>query len=62
MNEPTEPQGTPVQRRQQEFEDPHYHDDEGEVVPVDDIPARGSRLPNRRKPVRRPPPRRHYED
>ena len=51
-----------VQRRQQEFEDPHYHDDEGESVPVDDIQSRGPRPPTGRKPIRRPPPRRHYDD
>jgi hypothetical protein len=52
----------PKPRRFQEYEDPHYHDDE-EVVPADDIISRSPRNPPRRKPIRRPPPRRpHYED
>lgn len=49
-------------RRHQEFEDPHYHDDEGEVVPADDVQPHGPRLPMRRKPMRKLPTRRRYEE
>lgn len=49
-------------RRHQEYEDPHFHD-EDEPVPVDDLEPPGPRPPRRGKPQRRlPPPRRRYHD
>lgn len=48
-------------RRQREYEDPGYHDDI-DVVPADDVERHDGRPPVRRKPTRRPPPRRWYED
>jgi hypothetical protein len=62
MSEPSaNPGGFVPQRKVQDYEDPHYHDDEGEVVLNDDV-ERASRPPSSRNKPRRPPPRRHYED
>jgi hypothetical protein len=62
MTDSSETPNEPRQRPQNEYEDPHFHDDD-EVVPVDDVEPRSPRVPSRRKAVRRPPPRRpHYED
>jgi hypothetical protein len=47
--------------RRKEYEDPHYHDDD-DIVPADDVDHPGHRPPVRRKPGRRLPPRRHYEE
>jgi hypothetical protein len=48
-------------QRDKEYEDCHFHDDD-EVIPVDDAEPRKTRPPGPRKPNRRPPPRRRYED
>jgi hypothetical protein len=56
---PNEPQ---PQRKYKEYEDPHYHDDDVEIVPADDVDQPNTRTPPRRKPNRRPPPRRHYDE
>jgi hypothetical protein len=61
MNDNPDTSGELRQRRQKEYEDPHFHD-EDEVVPVDDVQPRGPNPPTRRKPNRRPPPRRYYEE
>jgi hypothetical protein len=61
MHEPTDSSGEPQPRRHQEFEDPHFHDDD-EVVSIDEGERQGARPPARRKTLRRPPPRRHYEE
>jgi hypothetical protein len=54
---PNTPDSPPPQRRTQEYEDPHYHD-EDEVANVEDgEPHR--KPPPRRKPL--PRPRRRYE-
>lgn len=53
---------TPRPRLDKEYEDPHYHDDIDVAVPVDDVDHSESRPPLKRKPSRRPPPRRYYED
>jgi hypothetical protein len=62
MTDPTHPPSEDRPHRQDDYEDRHFHDEE-EVVPADDVPARGSRPPVRRKPSRWPPPRRpHYDE
>jgi hypothetical protein len=61
MTEPTDPQA-PRSRIEKEYEDPHYHDDEGDVVPADDVTPHGPRPPLKRTPARKLPPRRHYEE
>ena len=49
-------------RAHQEYEDPHFHDEEPEIH-HDDTDRRTGQPPSRRKPQRRIPPlRRHYED
>ena len=63
MNEPASPNHhEPPMPRKQEFEDPHYHDDD--ELPGDDERPQNSRPGLPRKPARRIPPlqRRHYED
>ena len=61
MDDSPETPDEPRPRRHQEYEDPHFHD-EDEVVAPDDGPPRPA-APGKRWPVRRPPPpRRHYED
>ncbi len=47
--------------RDKEYEEFQFHDDD-EVIPADDVEARKPRVPGQRKPNRRPPPRRRYED
>jgi hypothetical protein len=55
--------GEQPQRRHQEYEDPHFHDDEDYELRGDEHTTGKSRPPSRRKPSRRPPPpRRRYED
>src|SRR5437016_6273228 len=61
MYEASDASGESRPRRHQEFEDPHFHDDD-EVVPTEDAERQGTRPPARRKTVRRPPPRRHYDE
>lgn len=61
MEQPNDPHGASRQRRGQEYDDPHYHDD-AEVEPPDNDEIGGPRKPARRQPPRRPPPRRHYPD
>ncbi len=61
MTEPTPNPGPPRPRQDKACEDPHYHDEEPEIV-ADDQPASDSRRV-RNKPMRRlPPPRRRYLD
>jgi hypothetical protein len=60
MNEKPEHPAEPQPERHKEFEDPHFHDDD-ELVPQDDLERPGHR-PARRKPSRKLPTRRHYED
>lgn len=59
MEEPS--QQDSVSRRSNEYEDPHFHDDE-ETPQSDDMRSSGERLPAKRKPIRKLPSRRHYED
>jgi hypothetical protein len=61
MNDTPDTPPEPKFRRDQEYQDFHYHD-EDDVVPADDVDQRRTRQPARRKPPRRPTPRRHYED
>jgi hypothetical protein len=51
----------PRPHRDEEYQDSHFHDDD-EVIPADDTGPRRPRFPKQRKPNRRPPPRRHYEE
>lgn len=54
----------PRPERHKEFEDPHFHDDD-DLVSQDDMEHPGRRLPSspsRRKPSRKLPHRRHYEE
>ena len=48
-------------RRDPEYEDFHFHDDD-DVIPADDVQPRRVRPPAQRKPSRRLPPRPRYED
>ena len=49
-------------REGKEYQDSRFHDDD-EDVPVDDLTPRKTRLPARRKPTRKNPPRRYdYDD
>ena len=57
MTDPASQPEPPVQRQVQEYEDPHYHDDE--ETPSDDGHPR-PRPPARRKTLR--PPRRRFEE
>jgi hypothetical protein len=49
-------------RRDQEYEDPHFHDEDAELPPADEENASGRHVPARRKVRRKPPSRRYYED
>jgi len=51
----------PRPRREEDFQDSRFHDDD-EIVPADDIRPRQTRVPGRQKPVRRPSPRRHWDE
>ena len=51
----------PKPRPRREFDDPHFHDDE-DRVPADDVEHWGTPPPARRKTVRRPLPRRRYDE
>lgn len=62
MNEPTEHPHDLPQRRHYEYEDPQFHDDDGEAALTEEGEPRAPRPPQRRKPLRKLPPRRHYED
>jgi hypothetical protein len=63
MSDPTtNPGETPSQRKYQEYEDPHYHDEDADLPPGEETELRTARAPGRRKAKRRPPPRRHYEE
>jgi hypothetical protein len=49
-------------REGKEFQDSRFHDDD-EDVPVDDVLPRKTRVPDRRRPNRKPPLRRYdYDD
>ena len=61
MNNPPDPPETPRQRHQKEYEDCHFHD-EDESVPSDDFDKGGKRPPVRRRYIRKPPPRRSYDE
>ena len=56
-----DPDDLPDSRRQrgEEYQDYHFHDDD-ETVPTDNEAPRKLAAP--RKPNRRPPPRRHYDE
>ena len=58
----TNPDEPKPQRKHQEYEDPHYHDDDVEAAPAADADQRGSRPSARRRPNRRPSPRHHYHE
>jgi len=60
MNEPLDEPQDP-KAREKEYPD-LYNQDEYEEVPTDDIQPRRQRLPARRKPSRKPPPPRHYDE
>jgi hypothetical protein len=63
MNDSTDKPTDPKPRRPQEYEDPHYHDDDIFLPPPDDTQPPGARPRAPRKTGRKiPPPRRHYED
>lgn len=51
----------PKLRPRREYDDPHFHDDE-DTVAADDVEHRATPLPARRKTVRRPLPRRRYDE
>lgn len=61
MDQPTPPQKGPTPRHQQEYDNPHYHDDDAFEAPADDVNQQRAtpRKEGRRIP---PPPRRRYED
>jgi hypothetical protein len=62
MNDsPINPQASRA-RLHNDYEDPHYHDEDSDIH-LDDHPREG-KLPIKRKPPRKlpPPSRRHYED
>jgi hypothetical protein len=62
MTDQPQTPGVARPRRFQEYEDPHFHDDD-EVATPDEGQPRGPTVPGRRYHVRRPPPpRRHDED
>jgi hypothetical protein len=63
MSDPTTNPGEKVPpRKYQEYEDPHYHDEDVEIGSTDEPEHRTRRPPGRRQASRRPPPRRHYEE
>jgi hypothetical protein len=59
MHEPSNSPSEPRPRHAQEFEDPHFHD-EDESVPADDVEPHAGQPLARRRALRRPPPRRRY--
>jgi hypothetical protein len=61
MSEPHPSPETPKPRKDVEYEDPHYHDDD-DILPSDDVEKHGSRPPIRRKLPRKFPTRRHYDE
>lgn len=52
----------PHHRRYQEYEDPHFHDDDSESESSEDRPAPINRPPGKRNSPRKLPPRRWYDD
>lgn len=46
--------------RGEEYQDYHFHDDE--LLSTDEVEPRTTRPLTPRKPNRRPPPRRHYDE
>ncbi len=61
MSEQPEYPTEPRPERHKEFEDPHFPDDD-DLVPQDDVDRPGHHPPARRKPKRKLPTQRHYED
>ncbi len=49
-------------RRKTEYDDPHFHDEDLEIGSSEDAERRRARPVGRKKPARRPPPRRHYDE
>jgi hypothetical protein len=62
MNELPEHSTDARPRRAKEYEDPHFHDDEGDFPQADDVQPRTARPRPPRKASRKLPARRHYED
>jgi hypothetical protein len=51
-----------AETREHEYQDPHYHDEEPDIVD-DELVSRATNAPTDKKSARRPPPRpRYYED
>lgn len=61
MSEPTSTPEQPRPRRHQEYEDPHYHDEEPEIV-NDEQPTRPTPTEARRKVLRKLNTRKRFED
>jgi hypothetical protein len=57
MSDTPDPSSEARHRRDVEYQDRHYHD-EDEIVPVDDVRPRGGPPPAPRKPAGKCPPRR----
>jgi hypothetical protein len=60
MSENTDDIGSPRERLNREYEDPHFHDEDEPLAP-DETPPLAQRLPARGKANRKLPPRRRYE-
>jgi hypothetical protein len=61
MPEPFDAPDEPRPRREEDYQDSRFHDDD-EIVPADDVEPQRTRLPGRRKPSRRLLPRRHWDE
>ncbi len=63
MADSPEPQVEPKPHVHKEYEDPHYHDEDDIVPPVDDDAPHGTHVSGSQKAPRRlPPPRRRFLD
>jgi hypothetical protein len=63
MADSPEPPAEPKPRVEIEYEDPHYHDEDDVVPPVDDDALHGTHSVGAKRPPRHlPPPRRRFID
>jgi hypothetical protein len=57
-----DPQEEFAETREHEYQNPHYHDEDPDIVDDEDAVRRTSQAPGQKKATRPPPKPRHYED
>jgi hypothetical protein len=63
MTEPVhDPQEEFAETREHEYQNPHYHDEDPDIVDDEEALRRTSAAPAKKKATRPPPRPRHYEE